>query len=160
MEQRLDVLRTIEVMGKSLDIYGTANDPLFLAVDVALLIDYSDGHTGQMLDKIDPTEKLTSIIQRAGQRREMWFLTEDGFFEVLMQSRKPIARRFKRMVKDLLKDLRRKGEIDFEDMLNYEDPLVMEWEELNQQRGIAGLDELEWNDFLRTKGYTEDMLPD
>lgn len=42
-----------------------------------------------MIDLKD--EKLNGIIFRAGQNREMTFLTEDGLYEVLMQSRKPIA---------------------------------------------------------------------
>ncbi|WP_300854391.1 BRO family protein, partial [uncultured Clostridium sp.] len=32
-----------------------------------------------------------------------WFLTEDGLYEVLMQSRKPIAKAFKKEVKKILK---------------------------------------------------------
>lgn len=39
----------------------------------------------------------------------MWFLTEDGLYEVLMQSRKPIAKAFKKEVKKILKELRTKG---------------------------------------------------
>jgi prophage antirepressor-like protein len=45
----------------------------------------------------------------SGQLRKMWFLTEDGLYEVLMQSRKPIAKEFKRQVKIILKDIRRHG---------------------------------------------------
>ena len=36
----------------------------------------------------------------SGQNRDMWFLTEDGLYEVLMQSRKPIAKQFKMLVTD------------------------------------------------------------
>lgn len=36
----------------------------------------------------------------------MWLLTEYGLYEVLMQSRKPIARQFKRGVKELLRNIR------------------------------------------------------
>ena len=39
----------------------------------------------------------------------MWFLTEDGLYEVLMQSRKPIAKQFKKNVKEILKTLRKSG---------------------------------------------------
>ena len=59
-----------------------------------------------MLENIDEEEKLNGVIFHAGQKREMTFLTEDGLYEVLMQSRKPIARKFKKKVKKLLKDLR------------------------------------------------------
>lgn len=38
---------------------------------------------------------------RAGQNREVTMLTEDGLYEVLMQSRKPIAKAFKKEVKKI-----------------------------------------------------------
>ena len=44
-----------------------------------------------MMNNVDADEKLTYTIRNAGQGREMWFLTEDGLYEVLMQSRKPVA---------------------------------------------------------------------
>lgn len=150
-----ELLRKIDVQGRKLPIYGTMDEPLFLAVDVAGLIDYSVGNTGQMLDTVDIEEKLTLTIQRSGQRRQMWFLTEYGFYEVLMQSRKPIARRFKYAVKKILKDLRLSGQGDFEDWLNHEDPLVDEWEAY-----CRDVDEgMEFSDWLKEfKGYTDDML--
>lgn len=161
--ERLDMLRTINVQGHELDIYGTSKEPLFLAVDVAKLIDYSIGNTSHMLATIDEQEKVLMSTRNnntnaRGNAVDKWYLTEYGLYEVLMQSRKPIARRFKSAVKDILHDLRMKGEGDFEDWLNHEDVLVAEWEETNQQRAIAQLEELTWEDFLRSKGYTEDML--
>lgn len=64
---------------------------MFLAKDVAEWIDYT-GRTGQLLNIVDEEEKLMHTIYASGQNREMWFLTEDGLYEVLMQSRKPIAK--------------------------------------------------------------------
>ena len=46
--------------------------------------------------------KLRETIFTSGQNREMWFLTENGLYEVLMQSRKPIAKQFKKQVKQIL----------------------------------------------------------
>jgi prophage antirepressor-like protein len=54
-------------------------------------------------------EKLMNTIYSSGQGREMWFLTEDELYEVLMQSRKPIAKAFKKEVKEILKTIRKKG---------------------------------------------------
>ena len=51
-------------------------------------------------------------IYASGQNREMWFLTEDGLYEVLMQSRKPIAKEFKKQVIKILDDLRFKDRIE------------------------------------------------
>lgn len=52
----------------------------------------------KMLSVVDDGEKLKRTLYVSGQNREMWFLTEDGLYEVLMQSRKPIAKKFKRWV--------------------------------------------------------------
>ena len=45
-----------------------------------------------MLSVVADGEKLKRTLYVSGQNREMWFLTEDGLYEVLMQSRKPIVR--------------------------------------------------------------------
>ena len=154
-----DILRTINAQGHELNIYGTTEEPLFLAVEVAKMIDYSVGKTGQMLNTVDRDEKLTDTIHRAGQERQMWFLTEDGLYEVLMQSRKPIARRFKRAVKDILKELRLSGKADFEDWLNHSDPMVDEWEAECKRREDIGEEDISFMEFLIANyGYTEDMF--
>ena len=155
----INILETIKIQGHDLDIYGTKEEPLFLAVEVAKLIDYSVGKTGQMLDCVDPNEKLTTTIYRSGQRREMWFLTEYGLYEVLMQSRKPVARRFKSSVKRILKDLRLRDECSFEDWMNGPDPLVDEWEAECIIREENEEEDITFGDWLKEcKGYTDDML--
>lgn len=86
----LKVFDEREVLGKAFRIYGTPDEPLFLARDVAEWIEYPHGNVVNMLRTIDEPEKLKLKILISGQNREMWFLTEDGLYEVLMQSRKPI----------------------------------------------------------------------
>lgn len=76
---------------------GDFENPLFLAKEVAEWIEHSN--PTEMVRTIDDDEKLNSIILSAGQNREVTFLTEDGLYEVLMQSRKPIAKQFKKKVK-------------------------------------------------------------
>lgn len=94
-------------MGREINIYGSVENPLFLANEVAEWIEHSN--TTEMSRSVDDDEKLTSTILRAGQRRECNLLTEDGLYEVFMQSRKPIAKQFKRGIKQILKDIRRQG---------------------------------------------------
>lgn len=64
-----------------------------------------------MVSVVDEEEKLVSTIKTPDmiQSREMTFLTEDGLYEVLMQSRKPIAKQFKKEVKKILKQIRKDG---------------------------------------------------
>lgn len=64
---------------------------MFLAKDVAEWIEHSN--TRMMLRNVDEDEKqcVNNPYALQGQQ-EQWFLTEDGLYEVLMQSRKPIAK--------------------------------------------------------------------
>lgn len=105
---QLQVIHEQRVLNKNFAIYGTFENPLFLAKDVAEWIEYI-GRTGQMLSTVDEDEKLMHKIYASGQMREMWFLTENGLYEVLMQSQKPIAKQFKRQVKAILKEIRQYG---------------------------------------------------
>lgn len=96
-----------QLLCKNFRIYGTKENPLFLAKDVANWIEHSDVST--MLRKVDEDEKVTNNVCTLGGNQEMWFLTEDGLYEVLMQSRKPIAKAFKKEVKAILKQIRQTG---------------------------------------------------
>lgn len=107
METQITVLKQSELCGRQFQVYGTAAEPLFLATDVAAIIEHSN--VSEMLRVVDEDEKLTSVILRAGQNRECNFLTEEGLYEVLMQSRKPIAKQFKKGVKAILKEVRTTG---------------------------------------------------
>jgi len=162
--RNMDRIYTFKLLRYDLDVYGTLEKPLFLAVDIAALVDYSIGNTAHMLEVVDPEDKclvrINSTNQRGGNRKEVWFLTEDGLYEVLMRSTKPIARKFKRAVKDILHDLRMQRQDNLVDWLDHPDDLSDEWEDVNRQREVDGLNEIEWNDFLRSKGWTDDMLSD
>ena len=94
-------------LGKEIDVYGNAENPLFLAKDVAAWIEHSD--VSMMMRNVDDEEKVTNIVCTLGGNQNAWFLTEDGLYEVLMQSRKPIAKEFKKKVKEILKTLRQTG---------------------------------------------------
>lgn len=113
--KELKVFKQQEVLSKEFKIYGDIENPLFLAKDVAEWIDYSKSNgkykVSQMVSVVDEEEKLVSTIKTPDmiQSREMTFLTEDGLYEVLMQSRKPIAKQFKKEVKKILKQIRKDG---------------------------------------------------
>lgn len=103
----LEVLNEQEVLGKHFRVYGTIDEPLFLAKDVAEWIEHTD--LSRMVDLVDEDEKLKRTLYVSGQNREVWLLTEDGLYEVLMQSRKPIAKQFKKKVKEILHTIRKHG---------------------------------------------------
>lgn len=107
MSNQISVLKQTELCGQQFTVYGSMQEPLFIAKDVASVIEHSDVST--MMRTVDEDEKLVQTIFVSGQNREVWMLTESGLYEVLMQSRKPIAKQFKKGVKAILKEIRKTG---------------------------------------------------
>ncbi|WP_290063461.1 BRO family protein [Paraclostridium bifermentans] len=100
----VQVIDKRELLSKEITTYGDLENPIFLAKDVANWIEHTD--LSRMVNLVDEDEKLKRTLYVSGQKREMWFVTEDGLYEILMQSRKPIAKKFKKEVKQILKELR------------------------------------------------------
>lgn len=93
------------ILGKEIDVWGTFEEPYFRASDVASWLGFKNISTS--LKCLDP-EELTKF--NLGSRQgEVWFLTEDGLYDFLMQSRKPAAKEFKKGVKAVLKEIRKTG---------------------------------------------------
>ncbi|MGL5624630.1 BRO-N domain-containing protein, partial [Cetobacterium sp.] len=138
----LNVFEKREILGKEFNMYADIENPLFLARDVASWIEHTD--LSRMVSMVDDEEKLKRTIYVAGQNREMWFLTEDGLYEVLMQSRKPIAKTFKKEVKKILKEIRLTGVV----MLDREQQLT-----LKVCSGTATAQEIqEYNSIIENRG--------
>ncbi|PNE25818.1 hypothetical protein BHU11_10540 [Tannerella sp. oral taxon 808] len=102
--KQIQVLKQTELCGRQFTVYGTAEQPLFLATEIAGVLDLSN--VTDMVSRVDPDERSKFNLGRQG---DAWFLTEDGLYEILMQSRKPVAKDFKRGVKTILKEIRRTG---------------------------------------------------
>lgn len=113
MNEVIEIVGTINFGGRALDIYDSLDEPLFKAVDVAKIIDYSAGNTTWMLNVCEEDEKLLLDILSAGQRRKVAFVTEMGLYSILAQSSKPIARKWRRVVHEELIDLRRSRNLNF-----------------------------------------------
>ena len=124
----LKIIDEREVLGKQLRIYGDFENPLFLAKDVAEWIEHSN--VTKMLNGIDKTEKIVikipsnNLLVGLQSNTEYTFLTEEGLYEVLMQSRKPIAKEFKKKVKEILKDVRKYGMYATDELLDNPDLII------------------------------------
>ncbi|MCF8020988.1 MAG: hypothetical protein K9L62_16540 [Vallitaleaceae bacterium] len=102
----LKVIKTVKILKKEFAIYGTSEEPfLFLAKDVASWIGLTN--VTDMVSRVDDDE--VTKLRLGSQQGQVNMLTEDGLYEALMQSRKPIAKLFKREVKAILKSIRQDG---------------------------------------------------
>ncbi|MED1012598.1 Bro-N domain-containing protein [Bacillus mycoides] len=104
-----------EVLGQGFKVYGSIEHPLFLAQDVSEWIGHTN--TAMMLKVVDEDEKeiheFTTLNNNYSRERHLitkkTLLTEEGIYEVLMLSRKPIAKQWKKEVKKILKNIRLNG---------------------------------------------------
>lgn len=112
-EQVLTVIQETVILGKRIQMYGSIENSLFLAKDVAEWIDYSKSNgkykVSQMVKTIDDDEKGIYNVATLRGVQKCIFLTEDGLYEVCMQSRKPIAKQMKKEIKKYLKSIRLTG---------------------------------------------------
>lgn len=108
-EKALSVIDERKVLEKDFKVYGTVDEPLFLAKDVAIWIEYDLSSVNKLVASVDDDEKVRKIVPTLGGNQESWLLTEEGLYECLFQSQKPIAKAFKKEVKAILKELRTTG---------------------------------------------------
>lgn len=87
----LTVVGTIKFGNLSLKAYGSMDNPIFRASDVANAIGYSDGNVWKMTQMCEEDEKLNLPMFVAGQTRHVAFITESGLYNILNQSRTPEA---------------------------------------------------------------------
>lgn len=125
MTNELQVIHEQEVLGQEFKVYGSKEEPFFLAKDVANWIGHN--RSRDMIATVDEDEKGAFNVRTLGGTQTTWFLTEDGLYEVLMQSRKPIAKQFKKKVKEILKDIRNHGMYMNDNLLEktLSDPMFM-----------------------------------
>lgn len=101
----IQILHKSTFLGKEIDVWGTFENPLFRASDVADWL--HNTNVSNMVKKVDENE--VTKFNLGSRQGETLFLTEDGLYEILMLSRKKEAKQFKKGVKKILHEIRTKG---------------------------------------------------
>ena len=107
-----NIVGEIRFDNKTLNVYSHVNDPIFKASEIAFMIGYSDGNTWKLLEMCEEDEKLLLPMVVGGQTRQVSFVNERGLYNILAQSRKPIARKWRRVVHDKLIEMRKARGLD------------------------------------------------
>lgn len=102
--EEIRIISKSTFLDKEIDVWGSVENPLFRANDVQNWLGLKN--VSRAVANVDEDERLNLKLSRGGS---MWFLTEEGVYELLMQSRKPIAKQFKKGVKKILHEIRTKG---------------------------------------------------
>ncbi|MDE7390636.1 MAG: Bro-N domain-containing protein [Lachnospiraceae bacterium] len=92
-------IRTLEIDG----------EPWFLGKDVAEILSYTNTQKA-IRDHVDDEDKLTERIVLSGQNREVIFINESGLYSLILSSKLPTAKQFKRWVtSEVLPAIRKTG---------------------------------------------------
>nr|DAI75160.1 MAG TPA: repressor domain protein [Caudoviricetes sp.] len=84
-------------------------EPWFVAKDIAEILQYTNTQKA-IRDHVDEEDKLTERIVLSGQNREVICINESGLYSLILSSKMPGAKRFKRWVTaEVLPQIRRTG---------------------------------------------------
>lgn len=85
-------------------------EPHFLGSEVAKMLGYSNPQKA-IRDHVDEEDKLTERIVLSGQNREAVLINESGLYSLILSSKLPSAKKFKRWVtSEVLPALRKTGQ--------------------------------------------------
>ena len=89
-------------------VLGEGGEPMFVAADVCRVLEIEN--VSQTLSYLDADELASLVMMSGGQRREMNVITEAGLYSLILRSRKPEAKLFKRWVThEVLPSIRKRG---------------------------------------------------
>ena len=97
--EKFGQIRTVVISG----------EPYFVGNDVAAALGYSNTRKA-VPDHVDNEDKLRTQIRHAGQSREMTVINESGLYSLILSSKLPQAKSFKRWVtSEVLPSIRKTG---------------------------------------------------
>lgn len=114
------------------------NEPWFIGSEIAKILSYTNPSKA-IRDHVDPEEKLTERIVLAGQGRDVTLINESGLYSLILSSKLPTAKRFKRWVtSEVLPAIRKHGayltEQKVEEILTNPDTIIKLATQLKEER--------------------------
>jgi prophage antirepressor-like protein len=122
LNKEIDNLLVSRFGNLHITVYGTNANPLFKAKDIGDVLGIEK--IRKTIENLDENCKVLQVGPSGGGLQNQWFLTEDGLYEVLFISRKPIAKQFKRWVRNVIKEIRLKGHYDLEQKIQEQQAVI------------------------------------
>lgn len=145
-------VRTIEI----------ENEPYFVGKDITEILGYSNSRDA-LYKHVDEEDKLTSQIATSGQNRNMVVINESGLYSLILSSKLPNAKKFKRWVtSEVLPAIRKHGgyltEQKLEEALLNPDTLINLATQLKQEREGRLIAEQRVNELTPKASYYDKVL--
>lgn len=104
-----DLTKMFNYSGRQIRIVVMNEEPWFVAKDVCEVLELDDAR--KAVDRLDEDERiLIPVTDSLGRTQETWAVNEAGLYSLVLGSRKPEAKQFKRWVThEVLPDIRKHG---------------------------------------------------
>lgn len=124
----LKIIDNFEYFDKKVRVIYKDDEIWFVAIDIGIILELSDTRKSvQLLDEDD--RNIIPVIDNLGRSQSTYIINESGLYQLIFQSRKPEAKKFKRWVtKEVLPTIRKTGE--------YKLPNINDLNEDNKRRII------------------------
>lgn len=121
------------------------SEPWFVGNDVSMILGYSN-YRNAVAKHVDDEDKLRTQIEYAGQKREVTVINESGLYSLILSSKLPTAKKFKRWVTSVvLPSIRKHGmfatEKTIDQMLEDPDTMIKVLTEMKEERAKRKLAE-------------------
>ena len=106
MEQALEIFKHEEFGG--VRVIGDADNPRFCLADVCKILELPQ--VAKVVQRLDKEVLSTHPLETAGGIQQMYFINEDGLYDVILDSRKPVAKKFRKWItSEVLPLIRKQG---------------------------------------------------
>ena len=109
------------------------NEPWFVAADVCRALEISNNRDA--LSRLDADEKDVALTDTLGGKQEMTIVNEPGLYSLVLGSRKPEAKEFKRWIThEVIPSIRKHGMYATDELLANPDFAIQVFQELKAER--------------------------
>lgn len=110
------------------------NEPYFVGKDIAVILGYSEPRSA-VSKKVDEEDRGVAKMETPSGTQEMTVINESGLYSLVLSSKLPSAKRFKRWVtNEVLPSIRKHGMYAVDELVNNPDLLIKVATELKQER--------------------------
>lgn len=132
----MEVIKEFTFNEKLISVYGTPEAPYFKGKEIGRMLDYTD--TDKAVRKyVDEDDKKNCPAKVEGQLRNVIMINESGLYSLILSSKKPEAKNFKRWItSDVLPTIRTTGKYELQPVRISDDKRVYINNEEDLQKNI------------------------
>lgn len=130
----MNEIQTFDFDGSRIRTLTIDEEPYFVGKDVAVVLGYSNPRKA-LIDHVDADDKGVTKCDTLGGKQDLTVINESGLYSLILGSKLPEAKRFKRWVtSEVLPSLRRNGMYAMDELLDNPDLAINALQKLKEER--------------------------